>query len=62
MKCKDCKYLQFESAKDGCNRYRCDNPEATKSTGYKKVCRCDRHSNELKIKNSPRWCPLKEVK
>lgn len=60
MKCINCRYKSFEEYKDGLNRYFCNNPEAIKNTGSKLICKTERHSTELKIKTSPRWCPLKK--
>ena len=61
MKCKECKYLHF--AKGNCtpSRYYCEHIASGKSVGcrYRMISRCDRYSNGLKIKTTPRWCPLK---
>lgn len=63
MRCKDCKYLIFEKGNGSPSRYYCKHEKACKKfmCGVVLICRCDRSSKEIKIKNSPKWCPLKEV-
>ncbi len=62
MKCKSCKYLYFIKGNGSPSRYYCSNEILfqKKHCGSVLISRCDRHSNELKIKSSPNWCPLKE--
>ncbi len=64
MKCKDCQYLIFEEGNGSPSRYYCSNQKICKERlcGQVLISRCDRHSSEFKTKNSPKWCPLKEVK
>lgn len=60
MKCKECKYLVLETGNGTPSRYYCEEKEACKEAlvGGRLVSRCDRGSNELKIKGAPRWCKL----
>ncbi|MHB8061274.1 MAG: hypothetical protein ACYDG2_01365 [Ruminiclostridium sp.] len=61
MKCSECEYKVYEPSKGGINRYYCSHPEVTKGVGSRMICRTERHSTMLKIKTSPKWCPLKQV-
>lgn len=60
VSCKNCRYCTFEEYKGNPNRYYCIHPVACKEhlCGAVKLCVCDRNSNELKIKKTPKWCPL----
>lgn len=61
MKCKDCSFKEFNEYNSGPNRYYCTHKAAGKAVnqGARMISRCDRGSKKLKIKTSPRWCPLK---
>lgn len=61
MKCSECKCCVFAEDKSGVNRYYCEHPEAAKAVnaGARMIARTKRHSKELTVKASPRWCPLK---
>lgn len=59
MKCSECNYKSFYADNGGANRYYCTNPIATEDVGSRLICRTERHSTKLKIKTSPKWCPLK---
>lgn len=60
MKCKDCEYKSFLERKCGPNRYYCDHPEAQFGIIRNAlICKTERHSEELTIKTSPKWCPLR---
>lgn len=60
-KCSECEFAEFEGRKCGPNRYYCKHPEARFARGETEptpmICRTERHSKELIIKTSPRWCP-----
>lgn len=58
--CKDCDFRRFENYNGSPNRYHCVHPEAVRGVGYRLICRTDRHSSEIKMKTSPKWCPLKQ--
>ena len=58
MKCSECKNCKLVEYKGSPSRYYCQ--EAYGAVGL--ISRCDRYSNELKIKTSPKWCPLKQNK
>lgn len=66
MKCKDCEYKSFLERKCGPNRYYCKHPEArfarSECEPTPLICKTERHSEELTIKTSPRWCPLRRKK
>nr|WP_278678750.1 hypothetical protein [Clostridium paraputrificum] len=62
IKCSDCNYKKLEIYSGGINRYFCTNIEATKGVGSRVICKTERHSTEITIKTSPRWCPLKDRK
>jgi hypothetical protein len=59
-KCKECNYKVLEKGNGSPNRYYCTHPDAIKDIGSRLICRTDRGSEEIKIKNSPKWCPLKQ--
>lgn len=61
MKCKDCEFCRFEDHNGNPNRYHCTHPEAVRGIGYRMICRTGRHSRELKMKTSPKWCPRRKV-
>lgn len=61
MKCSECKYKKFEEYNGSPSRYYCIHQDAAENASANIICRCDRGSSELKIKTSPRWCPLKSV-
>ncbi len=61
MKCMDCSYAELSKYKGGINRWYCEN-RAVKNeinAGRELICKCKRHSEELTIKTSPKWCPFK---
>lgn len=60
-RCKECKYLNFYQGNGNPSRYYCGHKDSGKAVGCgsRLISRCDRHSSVLKIKNAPRWCPLK---
>lgn len=59
-KCAGCKHCQFAPGNGNPNRYYCTHPATTAGMGARMVCRTERHSTEITIKTSPRWCPLRE--
>lgn len=64
IRCRDCHYLLFQEGNGNPSRYYCEHPKICqeRQCGAVLISRCDRHSEELKTKTSPRWCPLKEVR
>jgi len=64
MKCSECEYLVFSKGSGYTSRYYCKEAKACKEVlvGARIICRCDRGSAGLKVKNSPRWCKLKVTK
>lgn len=64
MKCKDCTYKLFSENKSGPSRYYCKHPKArfvrSECEPTPMICRTKRHSDEITIKTSPKWCPLKQ--
>ena len=59
MKCVDCDLKKLQERKCGGNRYYCGHPDAPRQNGPALICKTERHSTELTIKTSPRWCPLR---
>ena len=59
MKCVDCDLKKLQERKCGGNRYYCGHPDAPRKNGPALICKTERHSTELMIKTSPRWCPLR---
>jgi len=59
MKCSECRHKSFLEINGGPNRYYCRHPKVVAGHGPRMICRTDRHSTELKIKTSPKWCPEK---
>ncbi len=64
VKCKECDHKKFVSDKAGCNRWYCENPEArfarSECEPTPMICRTKRHSKEVTVKTSPKWCPLRK--
>ena len=65
IKCKNCKYCEFENGNGSPNRYYCVH-RLSKSVldgtrGNTIICKTERRSEEFTIKRTPRWCPLKEM-
>ena len=64
MKCKDCTYKDFLEHKDGPGCYYCKHPKArfarSECEPTPMICKTKRHSDELTIKTSPKWCPLRK--
>lgn len=63
-KCSECEYAKFVDYNGNPNRYYCSNEEARFAQGCRPepmICRTDRHSTEMKIKTSPRWCPFRKT-
>ena len=65
MKCKDCDHKKFWSNKGGPGRYYCEHPDArfarSECEPTPMICRTERHSDELTIKTSPKWCPFRKT-
>lgn len=63
-KCSECEFAQFAECNGGLNRYYCVNEDAryagSECEPHPMICRTDRHSTEMKIKTSPRWCPFRK--
>ncbi len=61
MKCAECENCKFAGDKGGVNRFYCEHPEAAASVNAsaRLIARTERHSTELPVKTSPRWCPIK---
>ncbi len=64
MKCSECSYAKFEKINGSPNRYYCVHKDIKNyiNAGRELICRTERCSTEMKIKTSPRWCPLRKVK
>ena len=64
-KCSECEYAKFVDYNGNPNRYYCHNEDArfarSECEPYPLICRTDRHSTEMKIKTSPRWCPFRKI-
>lgn len=62
VKCGICAYLTLAKVNGGSSRYYCKHPVACKEhlCGGVLVSRCDRGSDKLKTKTSPKWCPLRK--
>lgn len=66
MKCRECEFASFVKVNGGPNRYYCKNPDArfvrSECEPTPLICRTERNSEEVTIKTSPRWCPLRKGK
>ena len=60
MKCVDCELKEFQECNGRSNRYYCIHQDAPRQNGPALICKTERHSTELTIKTSPRWCPLRK--
>lgn len=60
-KCANCNNCKLVECVGGVNRFYCSHPEAAASVNASSrlIARTERHSKELPIKTSPRWCPKK---
>ena len=62
--CKDCEHKTYGSIKGSSGRYYCKHPEArfvrSECEPTPMICRTGRHSDEITIKTSPKWCPLRK--
>ncbi len=61
MKCSECTSCRFVEYSSGVNRYYCEDQRAAAAVnaGARLICRTQRHSKEIAVKNAPRWCPRK---
>lgn len=63
IRCEECNYKAFREDKAGVNRWYCKNPAAefarSECEPTPMICRTKRHSKELTIKTSPKWCPFR---
>lgn len=61
VKCVECEYKEFMKINGGPNRYYCNHDDVweERKEEDKMICRCERNSDKLTIKTSPKWCPLK---
>ena len=63
-KCSECEFAEFTDGNGRPNRYYCKHPDArfarSESEPTPMICRTERHSKELIIKTSPRWCPRRK--
>jgi len=65
MKCKDCEYQSFSRGypehvkSSGLSSYYCKHPDHPSINGATLICKTKRGCEELTIKTSPKWCPLK---
>lgn len=66
MKCKDCGQKKYYPGNGNPGRYYCEHPEAryakSECEPTPMICRTGRHSDEITIKTSPKWCPLRKKK
>lgn len=66
IKCRECGYKLFEEGNGNPGRYYCSHPEAAYARSECEptpmIGRTERHSTELKIMTSPRWCPRRKEK
>lgn len=64
VKCSECNYKRLVRYNGNPNRYYCDHPDArfvrSECEPVPMICRTKRHSDELIIKTSPKWCPLNQ--
>lgn len=63
IRCKECKWCEFSDGKGRPNRYYCTHPHNPNSMNMVSantlITKTDRNSMEMKIKQTPKWCPLK---
>ena len=60
-KCADCNNCKLVEQTNGVNRFYCSHPTAAASVNAsaRLIAKTERHSKELPVKTSPRWCPIK---
>lgn len=63
MNCINCHHKEFTPGNGNPGRYYCKNPKArfarSECEPVPMICRTKRHSAELTIKTSPKWCPYR---
>lgn len=63
MNCIDCDYKEYTPGNGNPGRYYCKHPKArfaiSECEPTPMICRTKRHSSELSIKSSPKWCPYR---
>ncbi len=57
-KCRTCKEVVFEKENGSPNGYYCVHPRSLKNEP-RLICKLKKHSDEMVLKTSPQWCPLK---
>lgn len=64
IRCSECGYTEFVEGNGRPNRYFCIHPGArfakSECEPTPMICLTERHSKEMKMKTSPKWCPRKE--
>lgn len=64
IRCSECDQKEFAKGNGTPNRYYCIHPKAqfarSECEPTPMICRTERHSKELTIKTSPKWCPRRK--
>ena len=58
-KCIECDFVSFYQGNGNPSRYYCNHEKHGALAASRMICRTERHSTEITIKTSPRWCPRK---
>lgn len=61
MKCSECEHRKFTRQQNGIGRHYCTNKKAAESVNAEArlICKTVRGGDDLQIKTTPRWCPIK---
>lgn len=63
-RCTECNHKSFMKGNGRPNRWYCHNPDAryarSECEPTPMICRTERHSEELTVKTSPKWCPIRK--
>ena len=63
-KCSKCEDAKFQDMNGRPNRWYCEHPEVRKYVSCPAntlICKTERHTKEITIKTSPRWCPRRNT-
>ncbi len=63
-KCSKCENAKFQDMNGRPNCWYCEHPEVRKYVSCPAntlICKTERHTKEITIKTSPRWCPRRNT-
>jgi hypothetical protein len=64
-RCKECQNAKMQDMNGRPNRWFCEHPKVrdyVSCPAGTMICKGERHSTEITIKTSPKWCPRRKKK